>query len=253
MKRNYFPKIVGSIVRPTSQSYLDQIDGVTVVSSKKIKDYLFNKYELSVEEYYNLVVYGNINHITKCENPKCTNKSGFISLSSGYQKYCCRKCCDSYPPLIKSNKIPWSDERRLRQSKNNRKIQLDKVKNKTHNFLKQSIEHKLNAQLQSARFTFIKRAKIRNIDKSYLYLGIDDSLNKIKIGITFVGIERRKYDLNLFSIHTILIGTPELVSEIEYEVKRKFMNVSSNDHEKFDFNQLKEVINFIKIFKSSRA
>lgn len=103
-----------------------------------------------------------------------------FSLSSGYQKYCCRKCCDFYSPLIKSNKIPWSEERRLRQSENNRKIQLDKVKNRTHNFLKQTIEHKLNAQLQSAKFTFIKRAKIRNIDKSYLYLGIDNSLNKLK-------------------------------------------------------------------------
>lgn len=31
------------------------------------------------------------------------------------------------------------------------------------------------------------------------------------------------------------------------------MNASSDDHEKFDFNQLKEIINFIRTFKSSRA
>lgn len=246
MQYNYKIKIgTGLIIRPSSQSYLDQIDGETIVSSKRIKEYLYNKYRLTEEEYYNLVMYGSINNYPSCQNPRCNNHPRFIRLSIGYQKYCCDSCKNSSILTDIVNKIPWSNERRNEKSRLTRNIQLDKIEKKDHNFLHQSDDHKFNAQLESAKFTFIKRASIRGINKGYLYYGLVDKDN-FKIGVTFVSPYSRYKSQKLKTIHTLLTSSIHEVAEIEYRIKLKFKEYSTYTKETFSTKKFRDILNEIK-------
>lgn len=235
----------GHIIRPTSQSYLDQIDGVTRVSSKRIKEYLLDKYNLSEEQYYNLVVYGDIDKYPPCQNPRCEKRPRFIRLSVGYQKYCCDSCKNSSILTDIVNKIPWNDDRRKKKSMLTSKIQIEKIKNKSHNFLQQSEEHKFNAQMESAKMTFIRRAEIRGIKTGYLYYGLVDSDN-FKIGITFVSPYSRFKSLGLRTIHTLVISDIFMISNIEYLIKLKFRDYSTYTNEIFSISKFRSILKEIK-------
>lgn len=241
----------GSIVMPTSQSYLDQIDGTTIVSSKRIKSYLLERYNLTEDRYYNLVVYGNVDNYPKCQCPRCNNHRRFIRLSVGYGKYCSNECKNSSILTDIVNKIPWTDDRRKKQSDNTRRIQLKKVSDGTHNFLNQSDEHKFHAHLESSKYTFIKRAELRGIRYGFLYYGLVDDYN-FKIGITFVSIESRASFLGLRTIHLLLNDSVEKVAEIECLIKIKFHDSSTYTDETFRIDKFREIINKIsEILKSA--
>ena len=234
----------GSIIRPTSQSYLDQINGKSIVSSKNIEKYLKDNYNLTLPEYYNLVNFGDKDLYPKCSNPDCHNKCSFIRLSVGYQKYCCKECYNKVTLQI-LNKKPWSEKRRNDRSILTKSIQDKKVLEGTHNFLNQSNDHKINAQLESSKSTFINRVKLRNINKAYFYIGLIDK-NNFKIGITFVGVYERGYHLRLISCHKLIEDTPEYIANLEYSIKKKFLDKHTLSLESFNVKSLKEILDYIR-------
>ena len=234
----------GSIIRPTSQSYLDQINGKSIVSSKNIEKYLKDNYNLTLPEYYNLVNFGDKNLYPKCLNPECNNNCSFIRLSVGYQKYCCKECYNKVTLQI-LNRKPWSEKRRMDRSILTKSIQDKKVLDGTHNFLNQSDTHKINAQLESAKNTFINRARLRNINKAYFYIGLINKDN-FKIGITFVGVHERASYLKLISFHKLIEDTPEYVANLEYDIKKKFLDNHTLSLESFDIRSLKEILDYIR-------
>ena len=184
--------------------YLDQIDGKTLISGNDMARYLRKRYDISPQEYYNLVMYGDINNSPKCLY--CDNPREFIKISQGYKSRC--KIC--------------LDKSHIHKKKPKSKLALEGK----HNFQTQSKESRTRAHINSSRNTFINRAKLRNINVAYMYCGLLDS-NNFKIGITFVNISRRSKLLKLVSGHKVKVGTPEYISNLELELKYKFLDKCS--------------------------
>lgn len=83
----------GSILSNRSGYFIDQIDGFTEVFAKNFRLYLRNKYDLTLEEYYCLVVFGTEND-SSLYCPYCGSKRIFSgNLSNGYRSICpnCKK------------------------------------------------------------------------------------------------------------------------------------------------------------------
>lgn len=74
------------------RSYLDQLrKDETWVDSSIIEEYLKNTYNLSLQQYYNLIVFSDKNHVQLCHC--CKRKIvNFINLKDGYNKYCNQLC-----------------------------------------------------------------------------------------------------------------------------------------------------------------
>lgn len=223
----------------SNNRYLDQIDGVTYISSNYMSRYLINKYGITSQEYYNLIMYGNTSNTPKCF--RCGKPREFIKISHGYKSRC-HEC------LIKSHKRIRKEYKEGTKSYTISIISKKRVKDGSHNFINQPKIERINAQLSSGKETFINRAKLRGITEAFLYCGITQD-NNIKIGITFVGIKRRAKVLKLKTVHLLMKGTPEFISNIEYSLKVKFLNIESSNNEVFPFETFKDIIKFLKLNK----
>ena len=58
----------------------------TSVFLKHVKE----TYGLTAQQYYNIIVYDDINYVGKCKT--CGKETEFIKLSKGYRDYCCHWC-----------------------------------------------------------------------------------------------------------------------------------------------------------------
>lgn len=222
-----------------NKRYLDQIDGITWLHSNSLRSYLRDKYSLNPQEYYNLIMYGNISSCPKCF--RCGEDCEFIKFSHGYKSRCpsCSIECHNH-----KDKVYEKGTKSYKESEAS-KI---RVKNGTHNFQTQSRESRLLAQLNSAKNTFISLAKSRNKMKAFMYIGLYPD-NSIKIGITMVSIYRRSKASGLKSVHLVLADTPENVADLEFKLKMNFMDKSLSKSEVFNFSDLRSIVNFIKINK----
>jgi len=84
----------GEIVRYDDRYSIDQIavnDGIKVSDSNQTTYYKKN-YGITVQEYYNICVKGNINYTQKCFRPECNNLVKIRHMSEGYRKYCGYSC-----------------------------------------------------------------------------------------------------------------------------------------------------------------
>lgn len=234
--RNLIIKPIGKI-EYNKGKYLDQIDNKTYISSNYMSRYLRRKYNITTQEYYNLIMYGNINNTPKCY--LCGKPREFIKLSHGY-KVRCHECVN----LCHEEKI--KEYKEGSRSYLSSKVSKKQIENGTHNFINQDPSIRRKAEINSGKNTFIKRAKIRGITKSYLYCGITRDKD-IKIGITFVGINRRAKALKLLSVHLLTEGTPEYISDLEYGIKIKFLDEFSSNKEVFKWSYLRKIIDFIKL------
>lgn len=75
----------GSILSNRVEYFIDQIDGSTEVFAKNFRKYLNNKYNLSFEEYYCLIIFGKEDD-PSLYCPYCGSKRKFSgNLSNGYR------------------------------------------------------------------------------------------------------------------------------------------------------------------------
>jgi hypothetical protein len=87
------PGSILSVGSGYNKKYIDQLSTDRLeIHYVSMKSYLKSKYKISLQDYYNIVKYNNINHTIKCKNPECTKSTKFINLSKGYTEYCCRSC-----------------------------------------------------------------------------------------------------------------------------------------------------------------
>ena len=200
----------GSILKDEeSGKYIDQIDGVTLLHGNSLRAYLRNKYKITPQEYYNLVMYGDINSCPKCF--RCGRDCEFIKFSHGYKSRCHECSVKCHEHKVKEYEVGTKRYKESIASK-------ERVKKGIHNFQIQSKESRVMAQLNSAKNTFIKLAESRKKTVAYMYIGLCYDYS-IKIGITFVGINRRAKASKLKTVHLVRIGTPTDIANLEYELK----------------------------------
>lgn len=96
----YNIKCPGKILRHNVNHYVDQLsDNDELIFTRQLNNYLLNKYNLTIREYYNLVVYGNKDHKIICN--KCGNELKFVNLLYGYSNKC--NICKSINLINNSN------------------------------------------------------------------------------------------------------------------------------------------------------
>lgn len=95
LKCNRFPGRIWKSDNPTEYRwYQDQLipesEPIKWVSCTVFAKYLENTYNLSIREYYNIVVYDDINYQPKCSI--CGGNLFFYNLNKGYQEFCSHNC-----------------------------------------------------------------------------------------------------------------------------------------------------------------
>ena len=59
-------------------------------TEKELESLLKDKYSLTLEEYYNIIVHNDKNFPHVCRNPECGKRLKFLGLSNGYHGTCNR-------------------------------------------------------------------------------------------------------------------------------------------------------------------
>lgn len=218
----------GRIVRINEIFYQNQLEDINNDMSVKFtkRKPPFKKYGLSEQQYYNLVVYGELEHHEACECDTCTGKDKkFNGLAYGYSKFCSGACS------------------RLQKG-------YDKSK-----FLKKLYKLGLNPIYSKesrckSDYNRLMKSKSHKCDDIYsLYLAIPTfEDNSIKIGVTSC-IDRRSTSFqrnDYSSIELICNCRLDIAAEIEYKTKMEFINESIGKYtEVFNINKLDDIINFI--------
>lgn len=220
--------IISRPYKVRSMQYKDQLDESNDiwVCSGIFNRYLSNKYGLTTKEYLNLIEYNDINHVEICKCPGCNNSVKFISLSRGYHSYCSLSC---------GSKVNCTISRNDKFSKQN--IELNKALS--------SSEFKFNSGIRINRLNFINTGSPD--DECIFYLGFNESMNRIKLGITCSHLDRRMHDNKLSTIHSVIKGKRKYIADLEFYLKSNLKCIN----EYVEYHELSKVINLIKLFKIS--
>lgn len=221
------------------QKYFDEIsnDGSSFYSRYSEK-YLRDKYDITPEEYYNIVVFNDKHHKCYCEY--CHNELKFKSLYLGYGRFCSQSCItkdrlrkESEKGINPFQNPEFIDENRKRVSE----YQKSRIRDGSHKFLNYTREEK--CKIERERFLSY------NYSSARLYIcslkGLD---GKYKIGIT--GIDsynsRQNYKGHYTTdMHYLVKGTPEDISLLELNIKLNYCK----DSEIIDQSQLSNVLEYI--------
>lgn len=218
----------GKIIRINEISYQNQLEDINNDFSVKFtkRKPPFSKYGLDERSYYNLVVYGTLNHDEKCECDSCNGGyKMFNGLAYGYSRFCSRKCASLQKGYDKSNIL-----------KEQYKLGTNPIYSK-------------RARCKSD-FNRLMKSKYHSSDDLYsIYLAIPTFIdNSIKLGVTSC-IHRRStsYDRNDYlRIEVISECNRDLAARIEYDTKIKFLDFSlCNYTEVFDKERLMNILEFI--------
>lgn len=254
------PGSILSVGSGYNKKYIDQLSTDRLeIHYVSMKSYLKSKYKISLQDYYNIVKYNNINHTIKCKNPECTKSTKFINLSKGYTEYCCRSCQCSHKAklqhldinsklnvsLKESNKLLSSKRSEFMKTLNNKNWISEEYRLKKSKLSYYTI----NSILGKSRSKYKNFISLGNInDTCIFYLGLTKS-NDIKFGITGSNLDsgrcNRKWRLNLKSIHRVLISSRLNVAKLEFNIK---MYYKSNS-EYLPFSELHKVMNLVRNFK----
>lgn len=246
---------VGTILKLTSVRYVDQLDSSInpwVGSKRNLITRLRELYNLNEFEYYNLLVRGDKDNYRKCTNSNCNNLIN-DSISSKHRLINCSQSCQV--SVQQSNR--YLNGTHVTQLHPNLftdtclKASHESTRNKcslgVHPFQDRKVIHK------SSRSRFINRFDNRGLT-AYFYL---TSNNKgfIKFGITTAKYGRSSLHFNGYkefykSIHIIRSGSIKSIAELEYQIKIKFDQYNLDSTEIILESQLKNVLNFIKKYKS---
>lgn len=202
----------GSIITSGSGSntkYLDQLSDDDIwIGAYRIRKYLMDKYGLSPKDYYNLVVYGDINHIEYCS--VCGKPTAFDRLSAGYRTSCSRGCSavlggNAIAPAMRdpNSKCKLACKEKLKEL----------FSDGTHPFT--SVE----VHARSRMTDFINKG---DPDKeSWFYVAISND-DRIKFGITDDPVAYNANKCIYQKIHPLIKGTRKSVAYLEYSYKVHF-------------------------------
>lgn len=224
----------GQILREGSYYYVDQLkEDRTLIWNGYIEGYLNNTYGITSQQYYNLIVNGDINSPNRC--PICQNPTNYIGrLSRGYHETCSPSCRSSLQiQRMRDEGIePMSSENFLAARK---KAQEDLWNSNSHPF--QTVE----VHAKSRRTLFSSQGSPSDI--CYLYWTKTDDKNLFKIGITADISIRSEFMRGWYTkINPITSNLREAIAELEYKVKIHFDTRS----EYFEISRFKSVLTYIK-------
>lgn len=203
----------GEITRTSRVTVLDQLSGRIVRGANRfLKPYLLDNYSLTLDEYYNLIIYLDKDKIHKCSY--CEKELKIKSIVLGYGEYCNESCSAKGVYINKEYK---------------------------------GLGNGVLSTLKASKNSFITKHKGM---KGYLYIASIDNFSKVKIGVTTSLKRRSSFDYNIYgeynSIKPILYDDVSVISELEYKIKVKFINSSVIGTESYDWNLLHDIIKYIK-------
>lgn len=239
--------------RMWTQDQLIPEDGeIHWVKSQDLPSYLEERYGLTLQEYYNLVVYGDKDYVHKCMNSNCNNPTIWLGLSKGYQGYCSRACSGQVGSISRwddpkqhelaaqrlsdRNKEWWKDsDYREQQSA---RISLDKKNN-----IKQLIRLSYKAEISDTN------PKRRNL-ATYFYIAKSNIYPTwMKLGITSE-LNARKSNMEYGDMIGVLLPTRVDAATLEYLsklfiYKYDLNDKASNETEWFYSNAESSIIEFV--------
>lgn len=228
-------------------------------SQKEIIDLVRDKYNLSLEEYYNIIVHNDKSYKHICRNPECGKRLEFLGLNRGYKGTCNRKCADRYHSyhmveitktgvykgtshFIKYNSLDSTRELRREQ------IYLNKIDKKSKAFGSEYQSRMINYQNILARYNYDN-----SVDR-YLYLFEFES--SIKVGSTRT-LKRRIDFLGNPNPVFVIKGKLEEIARYEMNILQEYvMDTLRDDEGRFTEylpkDKLNDVINsFNKLLSNS--
>jgi hypothetical protein len=224
-----------------TQKYFDHLNpnNNIWIPKSKINKYLLNTYNLTQEQYFNIVVHNDINYKSYCE--ECSKELRLKSLTKGYFRFCNQSCITTNR-LKKENlegRNPFQQKDFIEKNKiivKNR--QLEKINNNKelyHLFKKETKEKAI-----------VNKYKSNNFKISYLYTADTNDKRIKKIGITSKEnfYSRNNYQgYNLTNHQKLLKGNSDKILEIERNIVENFC---IHNYEIFPSNRLLDVKEFIK-------
>ena len=223
MEIRHLGMIISRSKTKRTREYLDQLrdDKDKWIPSTKIQSYLRDRYGLSLENYYKLVM-------GLTSNPKCAycgSNTPFKGLAKGYARCCSRSHDTSYRNLINN---PSTINGSPMKGKNHSK----EAKIKNAKWHATDFEYLVN----SAYGRFIKLGSLE--DKCYIYIAHNNG-KLFKVGITSTPKNRSK----VFGwFHVVRSSNRLTVATIERDLKLMFR---PKLHEWYDWKNLRKVLNFI--------
>jgi hypothetical protein len=227
----------GKILR-NNYLYYDQLSFIEIGRKLKFMNkYIKDTYNITPSQYYNLIVYNDLNKIHYCE--WCGKETEFMDLRKGFKRFC-NKSCVTNKTLDTMNKSgtnkfkekSFIEENRIRVSK----FQRDRIKSGLNPLLTEE--------------NFLNASKSRYLKYGYketsFYVAEVENSELLKIGVSKFPWGRRKYlDKVLINHKVIRTDKPEIIINIEDYIKRNFCI----DHEFIDKNSLNSIINFVENYQ----
>lgn len=240
-----------------SMQFKDQLSDKNIwVYCKHFSRYLRSTYNLSQQEYYSLIVFGDKDYFPKCKTSDCNNSVEFYRLSSGFREYCCHEC------MMKDK---WSDPTSgMNSSERSKLISLNnsmKWKDPNSKYNSEEYRQFLRSpyhQFKCSRGILLYKVNKLNIKTGILYLVYDHS--DIKIGVTFYDVDPRIYSFlgSSQSYGYYIVEGPSIdIINCEYNLKMKFSENlkylnsdirQGNWTEIFDISLLSELITELKSY-----
>lgn len=218
----------GRIVRINEIFYQNQLEDENNDFSKKftMRKPIFDKYGLTAQQYYNLVVYGELEHHEPCECRTCSGKDKmFNGLAYGYSRFCSGKCASLQKGYEKSDFL---------------KVQYKEGKNPIYS---------KSARCKSD-YNRLMKSKRHVRDNYSLYIAIPTyEENSIKVGVSNC-LWRRSTAFNrtdYSSIEEIVNCRIDIAAKLEYDIKMKFIDKSIGVYtEVFSKDDLDDILRFIE-------
>lgn len=241
-----FKEVRNSINTRNIKHYLDQLnfDKDIWLGPNEIIKYLKTNYNLTTEEYYNLVVYGEKSHEYTC--PICKKPiTKFLGLCRGYHETCSIECSGkmTYKKIVESGRISYMETPEFRE----------KSKNAVKNLFKTG-EHpfqQVEKHARSRKTDFIKKASSLNRTEAILYWAeLDNNTELFKIGIS-TDLTGNYYDVkkchHYKSVNIIIQDTIEKIADIEYKIKIHF----NQKVEYYNLSKFNEILEYINLLNST--
>lgn len=207
------------------KNQMDQSDD-NLYTQRQLESILSDKYGLTLEEYYNIIVYGDKDYIHECMNPECRKKLEFLGLHRGYKGTCNRECANrlhSYRMVdITKTGVYKGTSSFIKYNS------LESTRALRSNEAKRAKDDKSSRSFGSewvSRFTNYSNIMSRYSADSDRYLYLVNFKNYIKVGST-VSILRRFRDLGNdpdFSPIIVIKGKVEEIARYEMNVLREFI------------------------------
>jgi len=273
----------GELIRELRSSgsyyYLDQLDpGETWVGASNFTgNYLRKYYNLTSQQYYNIVMYGDINIKLKC--PWCDKERSFGKIGHGYNITCGSPSCNSkqsnktrvesgthnfltenggsetmsmiQQKLVAEGKHPFQNPKvRELQRLKNLEVQHNLIENGIHPFQKFESRAKSNRSSESKYLS--------NYNKIYLYKAeFNPKLDGyIKLGVTYnpeIRVNENRYPLS--NIETLLYSDREFILDLELDLKLRYADRDIYDKlsitEAYPIQKLDEILQFINEYKDN--